>query len=114
MRLDRTQLLREASDLQEVYLHDQYHETLLQYLENEFSICENRSLFIQVSVKYLFTLKCFCHMCIGSCLLFHIEKTTNTSLPVHIILGGGGPLGADKRHRQKISNYISLGFYSIS
>ena len=49
MRLDRTQLLREASDLQEVYLHDQYHETLLQYLENEFSICGDQSLFIQVS-----------------------------------------------------------------
>ena len=81
LRLDRTQLVHEASGLQKMYLHDYYHESLLQYLENEFSICENRSLFIQVSVKYLFTLKCFCHMCIGSCLLFHIEKTTNTSLP---------------------------------
>ena len=48
MRLDRTELSDEAKRNQEIYLHDQYHETLLQYLENEFYHCDEHSLFIQV------------------------------------------------------------------
>ena len=48
MRLDRTDLDRDAKRLQEIYLHEQYHETLLQYLENELYHSGDQSLFIQV------------------------------------------------------------------
>ena len=54
MRLERTELQREAKTIQEIYLRHQYHETLLQYLENEFALCGNQSLFIQVRLKYVF------------------------------------------------------------
>ena len=48
MRLDRTELAHESKSIQELYLHQQYHETLLQYLGNELSLCDDQSLFIQV------------------------------------------------------------------
>ena len=54
MRLERTELQREAKTIQEIYLRHQYHETLLQYLENEFALCGNQSLFIQVKVDVFY------------------------------------------------------------
>ena len=50
LRLDRTQLVHEASGLQKMYLHDYYHESLLQYLENELSKRGDQSSFTQVKI----------------------------------------------------------------
>lgn len=52
MRLDRTDLAHDARRLQDIYLHDQYHETMLQYLQNQLHQCGQNSLFMQVRQAY--------------------------------------------------------------
>lgn len=52
LRLEKTELAHEAYAIQKVYMHDQYHETLLQYLEHELPKAGEQSLYIQVGDAY--------------------------------------------------------------
>ena len=48
LRLDKTRLAREALELQRIYMKDQHHESLLDYLQHELGQGWDNSTFIQV------------------------------------------------------------------
>ena len=49
LRLDKTVLKNEAAEIQKMYIFEQTHETLLEYLEAELPSAAGKSLLMQVS-----------------------------------------------------------------
>lgn len=55
LRLDKTLLKEEAKDIQKVYIEDQFHETLLDYLDSELGspdLREGKRKLMQVNTKF--------------------------------------------------------------
>lgn len=55
LRLDKTLLKEEAKDIQKVYIEDQFHETLLDYLDGELGspdLREGKRKLMQVNAKF--------------------------------------------------------------
>jgi len=48
LRLDRTRLQTEAGQIQDVYMTQQSHESLIQYLSQEVNLTSSTNLYIQV------------------------------------------------------------------
>jgi len=59
LRLKKTKLASEARKIQNIYMEEQYHETLLQYLQHAIPLATNSSILVQVAcysecIIYLF------------------------------------------------------------
>jgi len=56
LRLNKTQLASEAKQIQNTYMEEQYHETLLQYLQHVIPMAGDSSIFLQVAccLQYIY------------------------------------------------------------
>jgi len=74
LRLDRTCLKAEAGQIQDVYMTQQSHESLIQYLSQEVNLTSSTNLYIQVSyLIHVFQLKSSnstVHTCCNICVAF--------------------------------------------
>ena len=81
LRLDKTRLARDALELQRIYMKDQHHESLLDYLQHELGTGWDNSTFIQVvCLEFVWFLGLY------NCLVFFVDEYYLEHLPVRLWL----------------------------